>query len=138
MAEHATYVCPVCTKCYLSPAQSSRLWAEMDDAVAATPMPQEYSQVQVSSLLLLWVCWVGAGARGARRGKRKWGGDRGVDAEGLLKGGKQLGGQAAPLTIQSARHVCSIPCCRWTCCATIAAPEAPLPPSTQCSTPVHP
>eukprot|EP00199_Chlamydomonas_sp_CCMP681_P005721 CAMPEP_0119112320 /NCGR_PEP_ID=MMETSP1180-20130426/39747_1 /TAXON_ID=3052 ORGANISM="Chlamydomonas cf sp, Strain CCMP681" /NCGR_SAMPLE_ID=MMETSP1180 /ASSEMBLY_ACC=CAM_ASM_000741 /LENGTH=224 /DNA_ID=CAMNT_0007099771 /DNA_START=270 /DNA_END=943 /DNA_ORIENTATION=- len=50
LADHNTYVCPCCSKSYMSQDSQSRLWAEMDEAVASTPMPLEYADMQVNIL----------------------------------------------------------------------------------------
>ena len=65
LAQHNTYVCPVCSKTYVNAQYMEALWGEMDAAVEATPMPQEYSTMNVSACTLAAVhvhCVCGASA----------------------------------------------------------------------------
>mmetsp|Transcript_14381 Transcript_14381/g.31095 ORF Transcript_14381/g.31095 Transcript_14381/m.31095 type:complete len:324 (+) Transcript_14381:118-1089(+) len=48
MADHQTYACPVCSKSYMSSGVMERLWNEMDNVVAQTPMPEEYRRLMVN------------------------------------------------------------------------------------------
>ncbi|KAF5841208.1 zinc-ribbon-domain-containing protein [Dunaliella salina] len=50
LQQHAMYVCPSCNKNYLSEASMERVWESMDAAVASTPMPPEYRDMQVDIL----------------------------------------------------------------------------------------
>ncbi|KAG1675906.1 hypothetical protein FOA52_001563 [Chlamydomonas sp. UWO 241] len=50
LADHSSYICPVCNKTYVNGGNMARLWSNMDAAVAQTPMPAEYADMRVQVL----------------------------------------------------------------------------------------
>lgn len=50
MLESGGIACPLCLRTAVSPHHRARMWQRLDEAVAATPMPGEYSGVRVAVL----------------------------------------------------------------------------------------
>jgi len=50
LLQRGSATCPICMKSSVAPAQQQQLWRSLDEAVAATPMPEEYAAVIVPIL----------------------------------------------------------------------------------------
>ncbi|GFH12102.1 uncharacterized protein HaLaN_07730, partial [Haematococcus lacustris] len=50
LADHRSYVCPMCSKCYMNGDSKQQLWDKMDQEVRETLMPEEYRNYQVNIL----------------------------------------------------------------------------------------